>query len=65
VGFYPIGWDPLVPLILAGLASSLVGDGKGLLLWADEIKSIFVNNSVLEKFTCSILTKKFAFMFFI
>jgi len=49
VGFFLIGWDPKVPLILAGLASPLVVDGKGLLLWGDENKSIFVDNSVLEK----------------
>jgi len=65
VGFFPIGWDPRVPLILAGLASPLVDDGKGLILWRNEIKSIFVDNCVLEKFTCSILKKKFALMFFI
>ena len=54
-----------MPLILAGLASPLVDDGKGLLHRGDEIKSIFVDNSVLEKLTCSILTQKFASMFFI
>jgi len=54
VGFFPIGWDPMVPLILTGLVSPLGDDGKGLLLWGDEINNIFVDKSVLKNLTGSI-----------
>ena len=36
VGFYPIGWDSQMYLLLAGIASILVDNGKGLFLWGDE-----------------------------
>ena len=52
MGFFLSGWGPKVPLILAGLESPLVDDGKGLLLWEDEIENIFVDNSVLENLIC-------------
>jgi len=37
--FLPIGWDSKVSLQLAGIASTLVDDGKSLFLWGDELDS--------------------------
>jgi len=45
VGLFPIGRDSKVYLLLAGIASKIVDDGKGLLLWGDKL-NFFVDYSV-------------------
>jgi len=48
VGFFPIGWESKVYLLLAGIASTLVDNGKGLFLWGDELNFI-IDYSVSKK----------------
>ena len=47
--FFPIGWDSKVYLLLAGIASILVDNGKGLFLWGDEF-NLFCRFSVRKKY---------------
>jgi len=48
VSVFPIGWDSKVCFPLAGIASTLVDDGKGLFLWGDEL-NFFEDYSVRKK----------------
>jgi len=50
VGFSTFGWDSMVYLLLAGIASKLVDDGKSLFLWGDELDFLCVDYSVRKKY---------------
>jgi len=50
VDFLLNGWDSKVYLQLAGIASTLVDDRKGVFLWGDELFFVCVDYSVRKKF---------------
>jgi len=59
VDFPPIGWDPDVSLLLAGIVKPIIVDGKGLL--REGLKTYLIDHSFRENLPCSILSKKFSF----